>query len=112
MFAPGPALLELSARRNLRQLNTMYGVPAAAAAAQAPGLSAQLDQHGAAVRDILAFGVGGSARIPIAILLSGYARGLLDQVAEALLPAAPHSWHTADWWQLRLAAVCLHAEPA
>lgn len=115
MFAPGHALLEISARRHLRQLNTIYGAPAAAAAAVQPGLSAQLDQHAAAVRDILTFGVEESARIPITILLAGYVRGLLDQVAEHasdLEAAAPHAWHEADWLQLRLAAVCHHAAPA
>ncbi len=112
MFAPGRALLETSAQRQLQQLNIEFGVPAAAVAAVVPGLSAQLDQHAAAVRDILDLGVENSARVPIAILLAGYARGLVDHFAEradGFLAGAPDSWHYADWLQLRLAAVCTHA---
>lgn len=112
VFSPGPALLEFSARRHLHKLNTTYGIPAALAAADNPGLSAELDQHAAAVRDILAFGVGESTGIPLTVLLAGYARGLLDQVAEyagGLLAVAPACWAEADWLQLRLAAVCRHA---
>ncbi|APE36810.1 hypothetical protein BOX37_25980 [Nocardia mangyaensis] len=115
MFAPGPALLESSARRQLQQLNTEFGEPAATAAAILPALSAQLDQHAAAVRDILEFGVEDSARIPLSILLAGYVRGLLDHFAEGadgFLAGAPQIWHEADWLQLRLAAVCQYADPA
>lgn len=112
MFSLSPALLEISARRHLRQLNIEYGDPAAAAAAVLPGVLAQLDQHAAAVRDILAFGVEDSADIPVAILLAGYVRGLLDQAAEradGFSAVAPLTWHDADWLQYRLAAVCRHA---
>ncbi|MFC8385219.1 DUF6401 family natural product biosynthesis protein [Nocardia sp. NPDC057272] len=112
MFAPGPALLELSAQRQLQQLNTEFGAPAAAVAAVVPGLSAQLDQHAAAVRDILDLGVDDSARVPLVILLAGYVRGLLDHFAEradGFFAGAPDNWHDADWLQLRLAAVCAYA---
>ncbi len=113
VFSLGPALLEISARRHLRQLNIEYGVPAAAAAAQHPGVLAQLDQHAAAVRDILEYGVEEAARLPLAILLAGYVRGLLDQVvaerAGVFAGVAPQTWHDADWLQYRLAAVCRHA---
>lgn len=112
MFAPGSALLELSAQRQLQQLNTEFGAPAAAVAAMVPGLSAQLDQHAAAVRDILELGVEDSARVPLIILLAGYVRGLLDHFAEradGFFAGAPDSWHAADWLQLRLAAVCAYA---
>ncbi|MFE3543592.1 DUF6401 family natural product biosynthesis protein [Nocardia sp. NPDC059177] len=107
MFAPGHALLEFSARRHLHQLNTEFGAPAAAAAAMLPALGAELDQHAAAIRDILEFGVEDSARIPVNILLAGYARGLLDHGDEPVTP--PPTWHDADWLPLRLAAVCRHA---
>ncbi|MFC4375536.1 DUF6401 family natural product biosynthesis protein [Nocardia halotolerans] len=113
MFTRGPALLEVSARRHLQQLNIEYGVPAATAATALPGVLAQLDQHAAAIRDILEFGVEDSAQIPVTILLAGYARGLLDQLAERagqFAGVAPQTWHDADWLQLRLAAVCRHAE--
>ncbi len=112
MFAPGPALLELSAQRQLQQLNTEFGAPAAAVAAVVPALSAQLDQHAAAVRDILVLGVDDSARVPMTILLAGYVRGLLDHFAEradGFFAGAPADWHDADWLQLRLAAVCAYA---
>ncbi|QIS06105.1 hypothetical protein F5X71_30760 [Nocardia brasiliensis] len=120
MFLLGPALLEVSARKILNRLHKTHGVPALAAAAQLPALSAALDQHAAAVRDILEWGVEDAAKVPAPVLLAGYARGLLDQVREAatgaegtgLTGAAPGdlgSWASADWLQLRLAGVCLHA---
>ncbi|MEU7140342.1 DUF6401 family natural product biosynthesis protein [Nocardia sp. NPDC046473] len=115
MFLLGPALLEVSARKILTRLHKTHGVPALAAAAELPALSAALDQHAAAVRDILELGVESAARVPMSVLLAGYARGLLDQVREAaghgMTGAAPSdlgSWANADWVQLRLASVCLH----
>ncbi|WP_040738720.1 DUF6401 family natural product biosynthesis protein [Nocardia tenerifensis] len=117
MFLFGPALLEVSARKILNRLHKTHGGPALAAAAELPALSAALDQHAAAVRDILELGVEGSARVPVSVLLAGYARGLLDHVREAAaghgtVSAAPSdldSWANADWVQLRLASVCLHS---
>ncbi|MFD3506075.1 DUF6401 family natural product biosynthesis protein [Nocardia sp. NPDC058666] len=111
MFSPGHALLEISALRHLRQLNIDYGIPATAAAATYPAVLAELDQHAAAVRDILEFGVEDSARIPLPILLAGYVRGLLDG-ADELCSATPESWHDAEWLPMRLAAVCQHAAAA
>ncbi|WP_107659214.1 DUF6401 family natural product biosynthesis protein [Nocardia suismassiliense] len=118
MFLLGPALLEVSARKILNRLHKTHGVPALAAAAELPALSAALDQHAAAVRDILTLGVEESARIPVSVLLAGYARGLLDHVREVaadrgapMTGAVPDdlgSWANADWVQLRLASVCLH----
>ncbi|GAA5088876.1 hypothetical protein GCM10023319_39090 [Nocardia iowensis] len=114
----GPALLEVSARKILNRLHKTHGVPALAAAAELPALSAALDQHAAAVRDILELGVEGAARVPVSVLLAGYARGLLDHVREvaaehgAMTSSTPGdlgSWADADWVQLRLASVCLHA---
>jgi hypothetical protein len=123
MFLLGPALLEVSARKILTRLHKTHGVPALAAAAELPALSAALDQHAAAVRDILELGVEDAAKVPASVLLAGYARGLVDQVREAtaqepepgrqaLTSAAPGdlgSWANAGWVQLRLASVCLHA---
>ncbi|MEU4807885.1 DUF6401 family natural product biosynthesis protein [Nocardia fluminea] len=112
MFAPGRALLELSAQRQMQQLDIEFGAPAAAVAASAPGLSAVLDQHAAAVRDILTIGVDESARVPLVVLVAGYVRGLLDHFAEradGFLAGPPDNWHDADWLQLRLAAVCAYA---
>ncbi|WP_378733851.1 DUF6401 family natural product biosynthesis protein [Nocardia brasiliensis] len=118
MFLLGPALLEVSARKILNRLHKTHGVPALAAAAELPALSAALDQHAAAVRDILELGVEGAARVPVSVLLAGYARGLLDHVREvaaehgattSTTPGDLGSWADADWVQLRLASVCLHA---
>ncbi|MEV6429323.1 DUF6401 family natural product biosynthesis protein [Nocardia sp. NPDC051463] len=122
MFLLGPALLEVSARRTLTRLHKTHGVPALAAAATSPALSAALDQHSAAVRDILDLGVEDSAKVPESVLLAGYARGLLDHVRESSFraaggqdagelrtPGTPADWANADWFQLRLAGVCLHA---
>lgn len=117
MFLLGPALLEVSARKILTRLHKTHGMPALAAAAELPALSAALDQHAAAVRDILELGVEGAARVPMSVLLAGYARGLLDHVREAaaehdMTSATPGdlgSWANADWLQLRLASVCLHS---
>ncbi|QBS41251.1 DUF6401 family natural product biosynthesis protein [Nocardia sp. CS682] len=118
MFLLGPALLEVSARKILNRLHKTHGVPALAAAAELPALSAALDQHAAAVRDILTLGVEESARVPVSVLLAGYARGLLDHVREVAAdrgapmtgtaPGDLGSWANADWVQLRLASVCLH----
>ncbi|WP_336084498.1 DUF6401 family natural product biosynthesis protein [Nocardia sp. SSK8] len=107
MFSPGPALLEFSARRHLQQLNSEFGVPAVAAAVEVPALSAELDQHAAAVRDILDIGVEDSGRIPVTILLAGYVRGLIEHTEYPVFP--PLEWREADWLSLRVAAVCLYA---
>ncbi|NEW26302.1 DUF6401 family natural product biosynthesis protein [Nocardia cyriacigeorgica] len=126
MFLLGPVLLEQSARRSIKRLHTMYGAPALAAAAQLPALSAALDQHAAAVRDILQFGVNPHHGTSPVVLLTAYARGLLDEVRasapvplghEDTVPGPPvvpvdHAdWSEADWMVLRLAAVCVCAAP-
>ncbi|MEV6322566.1 DUF6401 family natural product biosynthesis protein [Nocardia sp. NPDC051787] len=126
MFLLGPAFFEVSARRTLHRLHQTHGAPASAAAARLPALSAVLDQHAAAVRDILRHGVADSSDVPPTVLLAGYARGLLDQVREARtaerdshgpadvperqgkVPQDVREWAEADWIHLRLAGVCLH----
>ncbi|MFD7656388.1 DUF6401 family natural product biosynthesis protein [Actinosynnema sp. NPDC059797] len=77
------------------------------AAVLAPGVLAAVDQHGAAVRDILAHGVSASAVAAGAVLLAGYAKGVLDEAAEHgwRVPAVV-DWANADWTTLRLVAVC------
>ncbi|AVH22274.1 hypothetical protein IU438_04915 [Nocardia cyriacigeorgica] len=126
MFLLGPVLIEQSARRSIKRLHKMYGAPALAAAAELPALSAALDQHAAAVRDILEFGVDPDHGTPPVVLLTAYARGLLDQAREtAPAPLGPEDtppgppavpvdtagWSEADWMVLRLAAVCVCAAP-
>jgi hypothetical protein len=100
---------EFSARRTLAQLHERIGAPGLAAAAAVPGLVAVVDQHAAAVRDILAFGVEGPAVVG-AILLAGYAKGLLDQGREMGWrfgdPQSSTGWAGADWLTTRLLAVC------
>ncbi|RJO75841.1 hypothetical protein D5S18_13795 [Nocardia panacis] len=107
MFVLGPALLEVSARRILNRLHRTHGVPALAAAAETPALLAVLDQHAAAVRDILAVGVADAGRVPASVLIAGYVRGLVAEAGERA--AAPSDWAAAGWLPLRLAGACLHA---
>ncbi len=81
-----------------------------AAAAAIPALSAVFDQHSAAVRDILAAGVEGSAAVAGVVLLAGYARGLLDEAKTTgwtfRVPADLSAWTTSDWMTARLVGVC------
>ncbi|MGW4531105.1 DUF6401 family natural product biosynthesis protein [Nocardia sp. NPDC004340] len=109
MFVPGSALLVVSARKTLNRLQRTHGAPALEAAAVFPGVSAVIDQHAAAVRDILDLGVENSGLVPVSVLLAGYARGILEDLREAehaALPRSPLDWQDADWLHLRLAAVC------
>ncbi|WP_435157035.1 DUF6401 family natural product biosynthesis protein [Amycolatopsis sacchari] len=97
---------ELSARRTLDRLGEQLGAGLLAAAA-VPGLLAAIDQHAAAVRDILTFGVEGSTAVAGVVLLAGYANGVLDQAREhGWAFAAPADWAAADWLTARLLAVC------
>ncbi|HWC84161.1 MAG TPA: DUF6401 family natural product biosynthesis protein [Pseudonocardiaceae bacterium] len=110
MFGFVSAWTEASARGRLAQLQEQVGRPGMAAAAVLPALTAVVDQHAAAVRDILAVGVEGSAAVVGTILLAGYARGLLDQARELgwrlELPLEPVAWSRADWVTARLLAIC------
>ncbi|WP_068031756.1 DUF6401 family natural product biosynthesis protein [Nocardia mexicana] len=109
MFLLGSALLEVSARKTLKRLHSTHGAPALAAAREMPALSAALDQHAAAVRDILDLGVENSAAVPSGVLLAGYARGLVEHSGRGAA-CAPHDvpgWAAAEWLSLRLAAVCV-----
>ena len=75
---------------------------------------AGIDQHAAAVRDIVAVGVEESAAVAGVVLLAGYARGLLEQAKELgwqlTVPANPTAWATADWLTCRLIGVCALAK--
>jgi hypothetical protein len=103
----GGAWAEFSARRTLAHLQDRIGRPGLAAAAGVPGLVAVVDQHAAAVRDILAYGVKPAAGV---VLLAGYARGLVDQARELGwhfgAPSRPEGWARADWVTTRLLAIC------
>lgn len=98
---------DFPARRFLDRLSDELGIAAVLApGVLAPGVLAVVDQHGAAVRDILAFGVPAAAVAGV-VLLAGYARGVLDEAAAQgwRMPAIV-DWANADWMTLRLAAVC------
>ncbi|MFI5615619.1 DUF6401 family natural product biosynthesis protein [Amycolatopsis sp. NPDC051903] len=102
---------EHRARRYLADLADQLGVAGMAAMAAVPALAAEVDQHAAAVRDILVVGVEGSASVAAAVLLASYARGLIEQVEQdagrAWSPAVDAAgWAAASWLQLRLLAVC------
>lgn len=106
---------EFSARRTLDHLHDQIGTAGLAAAAAVPVLTAMVDQHAAAVRDILAVGVEGSSAVAGAVLLAGYARGLLDQGDRMgwrlSKPADLWDWAHTDWLTARLVAVCSLATP-
>ncbi|HJQ48301.1 MAG TPA: DUF6401 family natural product biosynthesis protein [Amycolatopsis sp.] len=102
--------VEFSARRTLDNLHQQVGAGLLAAAA-VPGLTAAIDQHAAAVRDIVTMGVEGSAAVAGAVLLAGYARGLVDAAREAGWRfTSPADWTQADWFTARLLAVCALAK--
>lgn len=109
----GSALPVLAARKALEHLHRTHGALALAAAAEDPGVSAALDQHAAAVRDILEFGIEDAHLVPAGVLLAGYADGLMTHAREAAAELGPPAdWRAADWIQLRLAAVCFLAHSA
>jgi hypothetical protein len=107
---------DFSARRFLDRLSDELGIAAVLTpGVLAPGVLAAIDQHGAAVRDILAFGVPAAAvagAVAGAVLLAGYARGVLDEAKaqgwepSAIVDWASPDWANADWLTLRLVAVC------
>lgn len=82
-----------------------------AAASVRPGLLAAVDQHIAAVRDVLTDGW----RIPSITALAAYAAGLRDRAAEHRwkVPASDEvDWTFAPWPVLRIVAVCALATQA
>lgn len=85
------------------------GVDGLVAAIQRPGLLAVVDQHAAAVRDSLA-----SAGRPVdAVSLARYAT-LVTSIAHRSGYAVPDvttlDWSRADWYLLRLVAICALAD--
>jgi hypothetical protein len=97
------------AQRWLAGLMEQVGAAGLAAAAAVPALLAAVDQHAAGVRDILLLGVEGAAATATAVLLAGYAKGLLDEAgtdASRLRAAVGECWHRADWLTVRVLAVC------
>jgi hypothetical protein len=102
-------VVEWGAQHWLGQLMDQVGAAGLAAVASVPAVSAMVDQHAAAVRDILLLGVEGSATVAGAVLLAGYAKGLLDHAGldpARLRVAVGEGWQHADWLTLRVVAVC------
>jgi hypothetical protein len=110
----GVRRLERSARRALDRLHEQVGTAGLLAAAAVPGLAAVVDQHAAAVRDILAIGVESGAAVAGVVLLAGYAQGVQDHLRERgeplRVPRDPAGWTRADWFSMRLVAVCALAK--
>jgi len=109
MFGLAAVWAERSSRRTLNHLHSQLGAAGlVAAVASAPGLAAVVDQHAAAVRDILVAGVEGATAVAGVVLLAGYARGLLDHARESgwrlTVPHGPDG--PLDWLTFRLLAVC------
>jgi hypothetical protein len=102
------ALTEWRARRWLSVLVARVGAEGMAVAASAPGLAASVDQHAAAVRDIL-LQTGSIDPLPDRVLLAGYGRGLLDRFDVSIEEVGRYAsgrWTRPDWLALRLLAVC------
>jgi hypothetical protein len=100
-----------AARAALAELARRVGTPGLAAAKAVPGLLAAIDQHAAALRDLL----GDGARPPSPIGLAGYADGLRDMAGDLgwQVPQTEHvDWTRAPWLLVRLVAVCQLAAPA
>ncbi|WP_345421999.1 DUF6401 family natural product biosynthesis protein [Pseudonocardia xishanensis] len=114
------AVAEWSARRLLRRLMDTVGRPGLRATAAEPGLAALVDQHAAAVRDIVRDGARPRGRGAVATLapartsadsvrLAAYAGALLDEQRRggASIPMPQDgTWRPTDWATLRLIAVC------
>jgi hypothetical protein len=94
----------------LDRLNTQLGAAGLLAAASAPGLAAVVDQHAAAVRDILTLSVESGAAAAGVVLLAGYAQGVQDHLRDRgqqlAVPADTAGWQQASWYHVRLVAVC------
>ena len=114
------AVAEWQARRLLHGLMDTVGAAGLRAAALEPGFAAVVDQHAAAVRDIvresaprshggLAVLAPGRTATDARLRLAAYARGLLDeQRRSGTTVALPLNgvWRPQDWTSVRLVAVC------
>src|SRR5947209_16604473 len=90
------------ARRELASLHEILGDAGLSAAKLMPGLLAEVDQHAAAVRDILRLSNGQVGPVELA----AYARGVRDVACHRGWRPPERgdiaSWSTADWVCLRL----------
>ncbi len=99
----------VSAQSALDQLMAQAGVDGLVAALQNPGMLALIDQHVAAIRESLA----AAGRGVDAVALARYARSVVAVACRhgRQLPAAADiDWREADWYLLRLVAVCALAD--
>ena len=90
---------EKNARQWISELSGRIGAAGWAALALTPALVAEVDQHAAAVRDVLLLGVEGAGTVGAVVLLAAYGRGLLDNALET-------DWTPSSWLGVRLMAVC------
>ncbi|SER84180.1 DUF6401 family natural product biosynthesis protein [Lentzea albida] len=90
---------EKNARQWISELSGRIGMAGWAALAVTPALAAEVDQHAAAVRDILLLGVEGAGTVGAVVLLAAYGRGLLEDVVDG-------DWTPTSWLGVRLMAVC------
>jgi hypothetical protein len=104
------ALTEWRAQRWLATLASRFGAEGLRVAAAVPRLGAAVDQHAAAVRDVLLpeRDTDGACAPLDRVLLAGYARGLLDRSGLSIqeVRARTPVWIDPDWLTLRLLAVC------
>lgn len=96
---------EPAARRELTALTDRLARIGAVPALLPPGRLAAVDQHAAAIRDILTLGAGGLSQAQLA----SYARGVRDAARDAGWNPPPTESAATDWVVLRLTAVCLLA---
>ncbi|MCR3722928.1 hypothetical protein LY15_004935 [Prauserella flava] len=96
---------ESAARRELTALTDRLSRIGAAPALLPVGRLAAVDQHAAAIRDILTLGAGGLSQAQLAY----YARGVHDAARDAGWTPPADEESATDWVILRLAAVCLLA---
>jgi hypothetical protein len=114
MTRPTPASRSerlVAARATLTELADRIGAAGLAAAARLPGLLAAVDQHAAALRDLLTDGT----RVPSPIALAGYVEGLLETAIHLgwQRPGpADVDWSRAHWVLVRKLAVCQLANPS
>ena len=100
---------EVTARLFLDQIMARVGVDGLVTALRSPGLLAVLDQHAAAVRESLA----AAGRFVDPPSLAGYARSVLavaERHGRELPDGAELDWSKAEWFVLRLVAVCSLAD--
>lgn len=99
----------VSARSTLDQLMAWVGVDGLVAALRSPGLLAVVDQHISSIRESIA---GAGCEVD-AVSLSRYAKSVLAVASRHTGPPPDVSsidWRNADWYLLRLVAICALAD--